>query len=166
MSYPFRLVEQASIVSLLKPAADAAGRTSAYVSMKNGHKAFILAYVNQGNAATVTLSPLQATDSSGTGSKAITATPIFTNLDTDTAPSDAFAAIAAAVNFTTDAPLKTKLVCFEIDPSECMDVNNLTKPFDHIGFSTGASNAANITSALLIITPLRFAQKIPPSANV
>lgn len=166
MSHPYRLTEQASVVSLLKPAADAGGRTSTYASLKHGHKAFIVCYVNQANAATIALTPLQATDSSGTSSKAITATPIFTNLDADTTPADQFTSQTAAASYTTDAGTKTKLVVFEIDPSECMDINNTTKPFDHIAIQTGASNAANITSAFLVVTPLRYPQTNPPSVNV
>jgi hypothetical protein len=42
----------------------------------------------------------------------------------------------------------------------------MANKFNHIAVSTGASNAANITSALLVIMPLRFAQLNPPSANV
>ena len=69
--------------------------------------------------------------------------------------------------------MKNKIVIFEIDPIESMDINSLTpnaagvqQHFNHIGLVTSASNAANITSALLIITPLRFAQLNPPTANV
>src|SRR5579859_7825535 len=124
MARQFRLWENAEVVSLLKPAADAGGRTSAYVSLKNGHKAFIVCYVNQGNAATVALTPLQATDNAGTNSKAISATPIATNLDADTTPADQFTMQTAAASYTTDAGTKTKIVIFEIQPEECMDVNN------------------------------------------
>jgi hypothetical protein len=163
MARNYRLWENAQVVSLLKPAADAAGRTSAYVSLANGHKAFVVVYLNQGNAATVLLSPLQASDNLGTGSKAIGAAPIAANLDTDTVPSDIMTIEAAAATFTTDAGTKSKIVIFEIDPIESMDMAN---KFNHIAVSTGASNAANITSALLVITPLRFAQLNPPTANV
>lgn len=171
MSKQFRLWENAIVANLLKPATDAAGRTSNYLSLKAGHKAFILCQVNQGNAATVQFTPLQATDNAGTNAKAISATPIATNLDTDTVPADQFTIQAAAANFTTDAALKNKLVLFEIQPEECMDVNNTALglnqgAFNHIAIQTGASNAANITAALLIITPLRFAQLNPPTANV
>ena len=45
--------EDIKIVNLLAPAADAAGRTGAYVSLKNAIKAFIVVHLTQGNAATV-----------------------------------------------------------------------------------------------------------------
>lgn len=163
MARNFRLWENASIVSLLVPAADSAGRTSAYVSLANGHKAFIICYIGQGNAATIALTPLQASAIGGTGSKVLTANaPIVANLDADTAPSDQFTIEPAAANFTTDAGTKNKIVIFEIDPIESMDMTN---NFNHIAIQTGASNAANITSALLVIMPLRFAQLNPPTAN-
>lgn len=174
MSTAFRLWEQAQIVSLLHPAADAGGRTSAYVSLRNGHKAFIVCYITQGNAATIALTPLQAQDSTGTNSKGLTGNaPIAVDLDCDTVPSDILTIAAAATSYTTDAGVKNKIVIFEIDPIEVMDQNSLTlnaagvpQGFNHIAIQTGASNAANITSALLVIMPLRFAQLNPPTANV
>ncbi len=163
MARQFRLWENAAVISLLSPAADSGGRTSNYVSLSNAHKAFIVLYITQGNAATILLSPLQATDNLGTNSKAISAAPIATNLDADTTPADQFTMQAAAATYTTDAGTKHKIVIFEIDPIESMDMAN---KFNHIAVSTGASNAANITSALLILTPLRYAQLNPPNANV
>ncbi len=49
-------------VALLPPAADAAGRTSAYRDLANALKAWVVVHVNQGNAAQVTLSILQGQD--------------------------------------------------------------------------------------------------------
>jgi hypothetical protein len=133
-------------VSLLPPAADAAGRTSGYRDLKNALKAWIVAEVNQGNAATVLLSVLQGQDVSGTGSKAVGAMPIW--LDADTSVSDALVVQVAAATFTTSATLKNKIVVFEITPEMCMDIAN---GFSTIALSTGASNAANITRAELIV---------------
>ncbi|WP_257164677.1 hypothetical protein [Bradyrhizobium sp. SRS-191] len=158
MGRQFSLPYQIPPTAMLAPAADAAGRTSGYFSLKNAVKAWIVAHVNQGNAATVQLTPLQAKDVSGTSSKAITATPIWSNADT--------AAIAApgakqtdAANFTTSAAVKDKIVVFEIVPEQCMDVNN---GFVSIALQTGASNAANITAAELFILG-SFEQTSPPS---
>jgi hypothetical protein len=131
--------------NLLAPAADAAGRTSAYLSLKGASRAWIVVYVGQGNAATILLSPLQASAVAGTGSKAIAPARIWTKLD------EAFTVFTAqteAATYTTDAAVKSKFVIFEIDPSKVMDVAN---GFDAIAISTGASNAANITSAVLWI---------------
>ena len=143
----FQLAENMKIVNLLAPAADAAGRTGAYVSLKNAIKAWIVVNVTQGNAATIALDPLQATAVAGTGSKALTNnTRIWSNLDT--AAGDTLVARTAAKTYTTDAGVKLKQVIFEIDPAACMDIAG---GFDCISVSTGASNAANITEAQLFI---------------
>jgi hypothetical protein len=132
---------------LLAPAADAAGRTSSYLSLKGAVKAWIEVHINQGNAATVLLSPLQATAVAGTGSKAIAAARIWTKLD------EAFTTFlkqTEAATFTTDAALKKKIIIFELDLPKVFDTAN---DFDCIAVSTGASNAANITSARLWVQP-------------
>lgn len=146
MARQFSMPYQIPPVSLLPAAADAAGRTGGYRSLRNCLKAYIVAEVNQGNAATVQLTPLQAKDSSGTGSKAINAVPIWLNDNTSTG--DALAVQAAAANFTTDATTVDKLVVFEIEPEVALDVTN---GFNHVTLQTGASNAANVTVAALYV---------------
>lgn len=131
----------------LEPAADAGGRTSPYISLKDAVKAWIVVYMNQANAATVLLSPLQATAVAGTGSKAISAARIWTKLDE---AGTSFTKQTEAATYTTDAALKKKVVVFEIDCAKVLDVAG---GFDCIAVSTGASNAANITSAILLIRP-------------
>lgn len=163
MPAPFRLWENAQVVELLSPAADSAGRTSSYISVKYGQKAFIVCFITQGSSSTILLSPLQASDSAGATSKAITAAPIAACLDTVT--SDQFTIEAAAATFTTDAGVKHKIIIFEIQPEECMDINNTIKPFQYIAVSTGASSASNITSALLIVYPLRDQRQKPPTTT-
>jgi len=146
MARQFSMPYQIPPVSLLAAATDAAGRTGGYRSLRNGLKAYIVAEVNQGNAATVQFTPLQAKDSSGTGSKAINAVPIWLNDNTSTG--DALVVQAAAANFTTDATTVDKIVVFEIEPEVALDLVN---GFNHITLQTGASNAANITRAELFI---------------
>jgi hypothetical protein len=131
---------------LLGAAADAAGRTSRYADLKNAIKAFVLVEVNQGNAATVAVSILQAKDTSGTGSKAVNAVPIF--LQNNALVTDVQAQQTAAASFTTDATLQDKLLLFEILPEAALDLAN---GFETIAVQTGASNAANITRAELIV---------------
>lgn len=162
MARQFSVPYQIPPILLLPAAADAAGRTSVYKSLRHGLKSWILVEVNQGNAATVLLSILQATDTTGAGSKALTANcPIW--LNADTTASDAYVAQAAAAGtFTTSATLKQKLVLFEIVPEQCMDIVN---GFRAIGVSTGASNAANITRAELLPL-LAYQQATPPSFSV
>jgi hypothetical protein len=140
---------------LLAPAADAAGRTSAYLSMKNVVKGWVVVYIDQGAANTVLLTLLQATAVAGTGSKAVAATRIWTKLD------EAFTVFlkqTEAATFTTDAAVKKKFVIFEIDPVKIMDIAN---DFDCIAVSTGASAAGNITSATLWIQPKHQGASVP-----
>lgn len=139
--------EDVNLYTLLEPASDAAGRTSAYHSLKGAVKAWLIVHITQGNAATILLSPLQATAVAGTGSKAISAARIWTKLDQ---AATYFTKQTEAATYTTDAGVKNKVVIFELDLTKVLDEAN---SFDCIGISTGASNAANITSALLAIQP-------------
>jgi hypothetical protein len=136
-------------VDLLAPATDSAGRTSGvYVSLKNAHRAFIVVYITQGAANTILLSPVQATVVAGTDSKVLAnVLQIWSNLDV--AAAQTFTKRTAAVNYTTDAGVKNKIVVFQVDPAQMDDANG----FDCIGLTTGASSASNITSALLFIEP-------------
>ena len=153
----FSLPEHTKLVNLLAPAADAAGRVSAYVSLKHALKAWILVNINQGAANTVLLSLLQATTVAGAGSKVLTnVVPIWSNLDT--AASDTLVARTPAVNLTTDAGLKIKQVIFEIDPAKL----DLAGGFDCIGLSTGASSVSNITQAEFWAA-IRYPSATPPT---
>lgn len=150
------------ITEALPPAADAAGRTAASaVSLKNYGKCYIKCHITQGNAATVLLTPMQATAVAKTGGKVLAnAVPIWANLDT--AATDTLVRQADAVNYTTDAGVKNKHVIFEIDPA-LLDVAG---GFDCIYVTTGASNAANITEIEYLLTDPRYAQATLPSAIV
>lgn len=160
MTANFRLWEQGQVIDLLNAAADASGRTSGYVSLTNATKAYVVCRVTQGNAATVQFSVLQGVNGNGS-SKAVTAMPIVADLDTGT--SDTLVVETNATSFTTDAAEpKNKLVIFEVDPAQCMDINN---GFNHIAVETGASNAANITSALLILMPIKDNMQTPPTTT-
>jgi hypothetical protein len=150
------LPQVCNVVTLLAPAADAAGRTSAYVSLKNALKVWVVVHINQGNAATILLSLLQATAVAGTASKAGPSVDIWANQASEL---DAFTKQTSGATFTTSAAVKGKIVIFEFKP-EALDSNNA---FDCIGISTGASNAANITSAQAIIYT-GYQQAAPPSA--
>lgn len=157
MARQFSLPEIIPPVELLAPAADAAGRTSGYMNLGKADKAYIVCHVNQGNAATVQLTPLQAQDVLGTGSKAIGATQIWSDLNESAG--DQLTKQANAANYTTDAGLHSKVVVFEISPQDCMDVAN---GFHTIAIQTGASNAANVTEAMIYALH-RYQQAQPPS---
>lgn len=150
MAVSFTLPEESQQITLLAPAADAAGRTSgSAVSLKFAHKAYVIFLINQGNAATVLLTVQQASAVAKTGAKAIPAVPIWRNLDEGT--NSTLVRDTDAVNYTTDAAVKVKRVIFEIDPAKLDQANG----FDCILCSTGASNVANITAAEVICLPLR-----------
>ncbi len=154
------LPEQFKIVEALTPGADAAGRTGDYVSLKNVVKAWIVVHVDQGNAATIALTPKQAKDVAGTDVKALAnAVPIWA--DEDCAASDALVAQTAATSFTTSAAVKHKVAVFEIDPVR-LDVAG---GFDCLTILTGASHAANITAAMYYLQTT-YPQATPPSAIV
>ncbi|TPJ60830.1 hypothetical protein [Mesorhizobium sp. B2-6-1] len=157
----FTLPHQMKLVEGIAPAADAAGRSSDIVSLKNVGKAYILIHLTQGNAATIALTPMQAQDVAGTGAKVLAnAVPIWSNLDTSL--TDTLIRRTDAVNYTTDAAVKNKQVVFEIDPA-LLDMAN---GFDCLYFTTGASNAANITQAEFLLVDLRYQQTTPPSAII
>ncbi len=157
MSFP----QSFKIVEILAPATDAAGRTGAYVSLKNVRKAWIVFHVTQGAANTILLSLLQATTVAGGGSKVTTvASPIWSNLDE--ASGDTLVRRTDAVNYTTDAGVAHKCVVFEIDAALHLDVANL---FDCITISTGASNAGNLTEARAYLE-MKYEQATPPSVVV
>lgn len=136
--------DKITVVELLAPAADAAGRTSAiYADLRTAKKARIIATLTQGAADTVLLAPKQATAAAGTGTKVLaSAVQIYVNLDT--AAGSTFTKATDAVNYTTDAGVKNKIVIFEIDLAR-LDVEG---GFAYLGLTTGASNAANITQAV------------------
>lgn len=147
-------------IHTLKPATDAAGRTGIWSSLANCEKAWMIVYVDQANAATILLSLLQATSKTGTGSKATNSVPIWANQDCVT--SDALVAQTAGATFTTSAATKAKMVIFEITPDVALDVTN---GFNHVTVSTGASDVANITSALLVSFSA-YQQSAPPTTIV
>jgi hypothetical protein len=153
------LMEAVKIVNALPPAADAAGRTGVVISLKNANTALIVCNINQGNAATVTLSPLSCTTVEGNPSAIPNNVAIW--YCANTATSDALVRQASdAVSFTTDATVANKIVVFEIDPAIALDV---TDGYVCLAVSTGVSNAANITAANYIINP-RYGQNYNISA--
>lgn len=140
-------VQDVEVIPILDSAADAAGRNSRAISLKNYTGVVRLTCtVNQGNAATVLFTPEQCTAIDGTGGKALTAdVPIYTSQDLAT--TTVLTRQTAAKNFTTSAATTSKVVHFLIDPAS-LDVAG---GFDCIRVVTGASNAGNITAASVIV---------------
>jgi hypothetical protein len=140
-------VQDVEVIPILDSAADAAGRNSRAISLKNYTGVVRLSCtVNQGNAATVLFTPQQCTAIDGSGGKALSAdVPIYTS--SDLATTTVLTRETAAKNFTTSAATTSKIVHFLIDPAS-LDVAG---GFDCIRVVTGASNAANITAASAIV---------------
>ena len=154
--------EMIHVVDVMTPAADAAGRNSDAVSLKNFNLAIVEASINQGNAATIALTLQQCTAVDGTGAKALTVNvPIFASQDVGGASGDVLTRQTDGVAFTTSAALTRKTVRFVIDPATL----DLAGGFDCLRVTTGASNAANITSARVILTPT-YAQTPQSSARI
>jgi len=161
MSKQFSFCYQAPPIGLLPPLADSAGRTSPYKSLRNvSGKVAVVCRINQTVATPAEFSILQAKDNAGTGSKAISAVPIFYNGDTTT--SDTLVAQTAAPNFTPDANVKDKIIVFEFDPADALDLAN---GFNHIAVETGASATGNVTSAHMEAIG-RYQGATPPASEV
>lgn len=141
----FSLTTILSPDGLLPPAADAAGRIGSYKAVTGAHRVFVVYHINQGNAATIALTPQQALDTSGTGAKAIATAKIYVNENVSLGSGN-FVQQTDGASYTTGATVAEKIVVFELDPADAFDVNN---NFKTISAQTGASNAANITSAVL-----------------
>jgi hypothetical protein len=163
LSRQFQFCYQCPPIGLVPPQAGGATVTSSYKSLGNSSgKVAIVCHINQGNVAEVEIIPLQAQDDNGTGSKAIGTNappPIFYNANTTV--SDTLVAQAAAANFTTDASLADKIVVFEFDPADALDLAN---GFNHIAVQIVGSNAANIVEAHMEYLG-RFQQQVPPASE-
>lgn len=145
------LAERIHTVDIMAPAADAAGRSSDAISLKNTSGPVIIeASINQGNAATIALTLQQCTLVDGTGAKALTVSvPIYASQDVGGASGDILTRQTDGVAFTTSAAVTRKTVRFVVDPATL----DLTGGFDCLRLTTGASNVANITSARAIVAP-------------
>ncbi len=159
MARQFSLPEMIPPVEILPPAADASGRSGAWLFAGYCDKVYIVCRVNQGNAATVQFTPQQAKDLSGTGAKAVNAVPIWTDLNESAG--DQLTKQTSAANYTTDAGTNSKVVIFEISPQDALD---MAGGFCTITCNTGASNAANITQ-IDAYGLHRFQQATPPSVK-
>ena len=156
----FNLAENAKLVEAITPQAGGA-ITGDYVSLKYARMAFIVVHVNQAAANTMAITVEQATNVAAGSSKAITnAVPIWAK--EDCATSDELVRQSDGVAFTTSAATKHKLIVFQVDPGSLDKANG----FDCLTVKTGASNAANITSAFYVLSDYRYQGDAPPSAIV
>jgi hypothetical protein len=143
--------ESLHVADVLAPAADAAGRASDAVSLKHfTGVAIVEASINQGAANTVALTIQQCTAVSGAGAKALTAgVPIYASQDVGGTAGVVLTRQADGTSFTTSAAIARKTIRFVI-PAATLD---LAGGFDCLRLTTGPSNAANITSARVLLFP-------------
>ena len=152
----FSLISSAKIVEAVTPQTNGAGIQGSYVDMSKAARVNVVAVINQGNAAPVSLSFKQAKDSSGTEAKEVTNTvPVWAGQDLTT--SDELVRQDNAASFETSATTKHKMVLFQMGASEVLDVNG---GFTHLQVNVGASNAANIVSVLYVATDLRYGAQV------
>lgn len=144
------IAEETHIVSGIEPKANDVELTGDYLNLSNCAHVAVVCHIVQGFATPVALTLEQAKDVSGTDSKPLTEV-VPVRVVEDAVASDLHSDPGDAVEFTTDAALGTKIVIFEIDPAT-LDVNN---GFGCLCVKAGASNAANLVSAMYVAAGLR-----------
>ena len=141
------------------PVTTNGGVTCDYVSLKNVHKAWIIASFTQAVGHATGIDPKQATAVAGTSAKALTTVaPIWAN--EDTATSDTLVAQTAAVTYNVTNDIKKKQVIFEIDPAGFDQANG----FDVLGCTVDDSSQATDFVSVIYVLAERYQQGTPPAA--
>lgn len=148
------ITENTHPVIAIAPATNGSALAGDYISMAKCAHVTVMVTITQGNAATCTLTLHQAKDVSGTGVKVL-AKDVNISLVADASSSDLMVSQTADVDFTTSADVANKIVMFEV-PVESLDVDN---DFTTLQVRCGASNAANIVSAMYICSDERYHNK-------
>jgi len=142
------------------PVTSNGGVTCDYVSLKNVHKAWIIASFTQAVGHATVVAPKQASAVAGTGVKALTAAcPGWFN--EDTATSDTLVAQTAATTYTVTNDIKKKQVICEVVPSQHMDING---GFDVLGCTISDSSQATNFVSVVYVLETRYPQATPPAA--
>lgn len=150
------LVENNKVVEAIAHNTNSGALAGDYISMKHVAHVTVLVHIVQGSATPVNLTVNQATAVAGTGAKALAKeAPIWANLDCEA--SDIMVRQTDAVDFSTGAALKHKIIAFEIDAA-LLDVDN---NFDCIQVSAGASSVDNIVSAVYVCHGVRHGVGTP-----
>jgi hypothetical protein len=137
-------IDKLQVVKAIAPIAGGSARTGTYISLKNVVKCLVVCELAMATTDTCAIVINQATAVAPVGATPITqVVPIWSNLDCST--SNTLTARTAAVNYTTDAVAKNKIVVFQIDP------NHLDSGYDCIGVVMGSSNASNFYSAIYLV---------------
>ena len=136
-------------------------RDGKFISLKNVHKAYICVIIKQGADATPhTLTLKQATagagTATGTSEKALlVACPVYYNeASWESSNLLTLGSAALGVHIMGVDQSRAKLVVFEVDPAQHMDLAN---GFDCIGIDFTDLGAANLGGAFAILIPSRVA---------
>lgn len=140
--------EEIAVVVLTPPVTTNGGVTTDYISLKNVHKATIVATFTQAVGHATGIDPVQATAVDGTGAKAITNTvPIWAN--TDISSTSVLTRQTDAITYNLDAGATNQIVTMDIDPAG-FDVAN---GFDVLGVTVDdSSQATNFVSIVALLT--------------
>lgn len=153
------LPEVSKIVNAIPAATNDAALEGDYVKVADAHKVVIVVQSKGGHASASAITIEQATTAAGAGTTVITKNvQIYSNLDTDA--TDTLVRRTDAVNYSTDAANKNKLVVFVLDPAT-LDIEN---EFKYITVKVGISDIANIVSAQYYLVDHRYQQATPPTA--
>jgi hypothetical protein len=155
------LPEVSKIVEAIPASTNDAALTGDFVNVENAGKLIIVVQSKGGHASASAITIEQATVAAGTDDKVITnAVQIWSNLDT--AASDTLVRRTDAVNYTTDAANKNKMVVFVVDPAGL----DIAGGFKFVTVKVGISNVGNIITAQYYLVDNRYQQATPPSAIV
>ncbi len=160
MSYSKNLPEMFKIVDASAgPVTTNGGVTCDYVSLKNVHRAWIVASFTQAVGHATGIDPTQATAVAGTAVKAITnVCRIWAN--EATATTDTLVEATAAITYNVTNDIKKKQVIIEVDP-ETLDVDG---GFDVLGCTIDDSSQATNFVSVLYILATRYPGATPPAA--
>lgn len=143
----FHLPEELIHVVGLAPQADGV-LTSDKVSLKNANKAWVQVIMAQANAAQCTISVMQSLNVTASGKAVSNTLPIWYN--EDVSATSALTRGTAAKTYELSAALANKVVWFEIDPANAMDVAN---DYDCLYVTSGGSDVSNILAVNFYLEP-------------
>jgi hypothetical protein len=135
-------------------------KDSAYISLKNVHRAFLVVIITQGAVATQhTLTVKQATagagTTTGTSEKALLVnSPVYYNQNCALSNLLTLGTATLGVYTTDTEATRTKMVVFDIVPERDMDIAN---GFDCIGLNTSDFGASCTGGVFAILIPTRYA---------
>lgn len=146
------LAENAKVVEAIKPQTGASARSGDWISLKNWHHLTIIIQIAMGNAATTAITVDKATDVSGTGnSDGITIANAY-KIAVGAAASDTPAKLSSGASITSSATGSgSEIFVIELDAAELGD------GYDCVQVELGSSNAANLVSALYVLSGPRYA---------